>query len=331
MNATTEITRENKSRSVLNEVFRKQSGGASTFQFLDNRPEAIQMQKLQDMANNCPQVMQLRAFQEVFKNNLPENSAGLLKCISDKKVVQRMAAVARDEKSDEDDIIVLSSLNYALSAAGGPLLDFGPNSNFSTMNTNEELIVVSHGEKGKIGSFDSTQTVDVLTKPDKAIPKDIGGITLMSCYSGLDESDPDTSLADQVADELKDKGYTDIPVKGALGMAIASEATSARAVKPSKDDEYFRDVQYPLFFKFGFVKSFEKDPYFGRQPTELKTADEFLKENSIDPSELTFDEKVERVSQLTSGFYKKLIKEADSYRYLIDVGSDGIQVTWKAQ
>lgn len=50
-----EKPKENKSQSLTNAISQRQSSGASTFQFVDNRPEAIQMRKLQEMANNYKQ------------------------------------------------------------------------------------------------------------------------------------------------------------------------------------------------------------------------------------------------------------------------------------
>ena len=41
MNAHADKTRENKSQSVSNGESQMQRGGESTFQFVDNRPEAI--------------------------------------------------------------------------------------------------------------------------------------------------------------------------------------------------------------------------------------------------------------------------------------------------
>ncbi len=71
MNTHADKTQETKSQSVANGVSQKQSSGKSTFQFVDNRPEATQMRKLQEMANNSPQVKLLRAFQEM-DNNSPQ-------------------------------------------------------------------------------------------------------------------------------------------------------------------------------------------------------------------------------------------------------------------
>jgi len=65
MNTHADRTQEHKRQAVSNEVSQKQSGGkSSTFQFVDNRPEAISQRKLQEMANNSPRVKQLRVFQE---------------------------------------------------------------------------------------------------------------------------------------------------------------------------------------------------------------------------------------------------------------------------
>ena len=41
MNTHADKTQENKSQSVSNETSQKQSSGESTFQFVDNRPEAF--------------------------------------------------------------------------------------------------------------------------------------------------------------------------------------------------------------------------------------------------------------------------------------------------
>lgn len=59
----------NKSQSVANAVSQKKSEAESTFQFVDNRPEAVVQRKLQEMASNSPQVKQLRAFQEMANNS----------------------------------------------------------------------------------------------------------------------------------------------------------------------------------------------------------------------------------------------------------------------
>lgn len=61
-------TLENKSQSVANTVFQKQTGGESTFRVENNRPEAIAQRKLQEMVNKGPQAKQITQLQ-VMTNN----------------------------------------------------------------------------------------------------------------------------------------------------------------------------------------------------------------------------------------------------------------------
>ena len=60
-------TQENKNQSVATHIAQKQGSG-STFQFVDNRPEAVAQRKLQEMANNSPQVKQATQLQVVADN-----------------------------------------------------------------------------------------------------------------------------------------------------------------------------------------------------------------------------------------------------------------------
>jgi len=68
MNTHADKTQENKSQSVANAVSQKQSSAESTFQFVDNRPEAIAQRKLQEMANNSPQAKQADQLQAMVDN-----------------------------------------------------------------------------------------------------------------------------------------------------------------------------------------------------------------------------------------------------------------------
>lgn len=68
MNTYADKKQENKSQSVANAASQKQNGVASTFQFVDNRPKAVQLRKLQEIANNDP-----RAKQSVQMKALADN------------------------------------------------------------------------------------------------------------------------------------------------------------------------------------------------------------------------------------------------------------------
>jgi hypothetical protein len=85
MNTHADKTQENKSQSVSNGESRIQSGGESTFQFENNRPEAVAQRKLQELANNSPQnkqAAQLQAMADNFSSKQhpiqkKENNTGL--------------------------------------------------------------------------------------------------------------------------------------------------------------------------------------------------------------------------------------------------------------
>lgn len=69
MNTHADKTHENKRQSVANAVSQKKSDSKSTFQFEDNRPEAIQMRKLQEMASNRSQAKQVTPMQNNTSTN----------------------------------------------------------------------------------------------------------------------------------------------------------------------------------------------------------------------------------------------------------------------
>ena len=83
MNTHADKTQENKSQAVSTMDSQMQSGGESTFQFVDNRPEAIAQRKLQEMANNSPQVSQLRAFQDMANKSPQAKQATQLQTMAD--------------------------------------------------------------------------------------------------------------------------------------------------------------------------------------------------------------------------------------------------------
>lgn len=73
MNTHADKTLENKSQTVTNRLPKLQSKSESTFQFVDNRPEAIAQRKLQEAISNSPRVQQLKAYHEMA-NNSPQVS-----------------------------------------------------------------------------------------------------------------------------------------------------------------------------------------------------------------------------------------------------------------
>ncbi|MEX2565437.1 MAG: hypothetical protein WD431_05810 [Cyclobacteriaceae bacterium] len=69
MNTHSDKTQRNKSQSNANGGSRKQHSGEATFQFMNNRPEAIAQRKLHELANNSLRAMQLSTFQDMANNS----------------------------------------------------------------------------------------------------------------------------------------------------------------------------------------------------------------------------------------------------------------------
>ena len=64
-----EKPKESNSSAVAEPVSQRQHSNAPTHSFVDNRPQAIQMRKLQELAKNSPQVVQLRKLQSIADAN----------------------------------------------------------------------------------------------------------------------------------------------------------------------------------------------------------------------------------------------------------------------
>ncbi|MDJ0676718.1 MAG: hypothetical protein QNJ36_15290 [Calothrix sp. MO_167.B42] len=62
-------TQQNKTTSAASKLAQKQTSGTSSFQLVDNRPEAIAQRKLQEMANNSPQTKQASQLQAFAANH----------------------------------------------------------------------------------------------------------------------------------------------------------------------------------------------------------------------------------------------------------------------
>lgn len=99
MNTHADKTQENKNQLVANSVSQKQSGGESTFQFVDNRTEAVAQRKLQEIANNSPQVSQLRAFQEMANNSPQAKQAAQLQAMANNHSAQQPQPIQKKENN----------------------------------------------------------------------------------------------------------------------------------------------------------------------------------------------------------------------------------------
>ena len=82
-------TQEKKSQSPSYGKLQSPVSGESTFQFVDNRPEAVAQRKLQDMANNSPRVSQLKVYQDMAKNSPQPNKIAQLQTMADNHSAQQ--------------------------------------------------------------------------------------------------------------------------------------------------------------------------------------------------------------------------------------------------
>ena len=99
MNTHVDKTQENKRQSVANGESKIQSGGESTFQFVDNRPEAVAQRKLQEMANNSPQAAQLRALQDMANNSPQTERTAQLQSKADNHSAQQQQPIQKKENN----------------------------------------------------------------------------------------------------------------------------------------------------------------------------------------------------------------------------------------
>ncbi|GEM_PF-5579921 len=68
MNTHSDESRKNRSHPMANAVFERKNSSESTFQFVDNRPQAIAQRKLQEMVNNSTQAMRAARLQAMANN-----------------------------------------------------------------------------------------------------------------------------------------------------------------------------------------------------------------------------------------------------------------------
>jgi len=97
MNTHADKIDANKSQSVSNGESQLKRGGESTFQFLDNRPEAIAQMKLQEMGNNSPQVSKLRALQEMANNSPQTKKIAQLQSMANNHSMQQHQTIQKKE------------------------------------------------------------------------------------------------------------------------------------------------------------------------------------------------------------------------------------------
>ncbi|WP_430931801.1 hypothetical protein [Saccharicrinis sp. 156] len=132
-------TPENKSQSAANKVSQKQYRDASSFTFVDHRPEAISLRSLQEVANKSGQVSQLSALQEMANLSVRANKSD--KFPARDLPIQRIAAPGSDP-------MLLTHYNFLMNSA-----TFQDLANRITMNGDIPINLVD-GTVGQNISYD---------------------------------------------------------------------------------------------------------------------------------------------------------------------------------
>jgi hypothetical protein len=133
-----------------------------------------------------------------------------------------MITVANPNSGDYATLKVLHQLTQF---EPGVIYPLTMGTDFSGMQANETLYVVGHGSRddGEIKGLATSGLIRILTDKNKGVPNNIGGIVVLTCYSGIEYDD--TTLVNRIADGLKKAKKKNIPVRGARGFAYGSPVT----------------------------------------------------------------------------------------------------------
>lgn len=262
--------------------------------------------------------------------------------------LQRRVAVAQKDKNDENDWVILTNLQYAKGLVGGDVSDFATNSDYSGMGKSESLAVVGHGSAGEIQGFNADSIAAAITQQDKAMPKTVPYVILLSCNAAkpTKAQDPSSSLVSRLAFILRrDKGYDTI-VEGKPSYTQVSPTTGVNATLPTKETKHM-DVEKPLIakHKLSFTSPpkglsaerkawFLKDGFDVDQGNNLQIACAWLAKHQILKlvSEIMEEEQVHNwqamdlearaawVAVRTAGLYQDLAREAASAGTLFKPG-----------
>lgn len=89
MNTYADKTQGDNRQSVAYALYQKKNGGEPAFQYAKNRSESMAQRNLQEMANNSPQVKQLKAFQDIANNSPQTKQANLLQAMVDNDTAKK--------------------------------------------------------------------------------------------------------------------------------------------------------------------------------------------------------------------------------------------------
>jgi len=123
MNTHADKTQKNESQSVANVVSQKKSGGKSTFQFVDNRPEAVAQRKLQELVNNntdVPSTIKKETFLNSNESDIEPRQAVNTTCFTDnrpKSILQKKQISKQLTNVKSNQIIQRNKFSHTLPVA----------------------------------------------------------------------------------------------------------------------------------------------------------------------------------------------------------------------
>jgi hypothetical protein len=134
------------------------------------------------------------------------------------RTLQRLIAV-NPAGTPHTDYAIMKQVQQLRKVHSKPVVILNSTVDFSEMDAGEQLFIVSHGNAvdGDLRDLPTQTLIDRLNHAHRGVPANIGGITLLSCYSGRPVQAQ--SLAERVAGGLN---HHNIPVQGAVGFSFGS-------------------------------------------------------------------------------------------------------------
>lgn len=146
--------------------------------------------------------------------------------------LRRQVALAKKDMTG--DFVELTSIDYALKRAGGPVALF-KDSDFSGMGLGESLYIVAHGKVGQAGDVPTPVMIARLTHPTFGLKNSIQAIVFTSCHAGKGIGDLDIG---SVINDLKAGLHARFPgirIVGSRGPCAKSEQTGDEYTVVDKD------------------------------------------------------------------------------------------------
>lgn len=206
--------------------------------------------------------------------------------------IQRQVALTRQKA--KGDFVELTSINYAVTEAGGPVGTLAE-SDFSKLGKGGTLFLVGHGAPGKSGDYTAAQICNILFNGPKALTEPPQSIKFTSCYAGKGETDDQTdSVVAAITKALSDKKWDGVQVTGALGPSIKSTELGKdfTVVDPAKGEQV------------GKIQQALENIHKPREKTKAAIAEAETKQGGP----LTLEEKAAIASRETGDFYRDLVK-----------------------